>query len=518
MAQSLSTKLATARQRRELLQEQVHAKRLERVLQRYDRLDTSKPNNDNRRTPTVELKPEDELHTHRDQRRAINIGRDAFRNFSKARAILNQFEVNVIGADGPKPAFHSGAADWDAAALRYWSQWAKDCDARDDTPLQEFVAMALQAVKRDGCCLCVFDDFMERPTGKLLWYEADQLVDVDEASWKADHGDKGFPADKYQQARGIVREIGSGRVVAYIVAAKNDQETRPLSECTIIPRERAKLLKKPWRFNQGRGDSALLTVSADLEDCAIMRQAELASAKAAARRAVVVKGDRLFEEDLARNGVDVENEVDRTDDDPTAGTPKDNQTYERLERFADGYVDYIGADEEVSVFDHNRPSPNVQSFHQDVGGDCGAALGIARVYTTLRAEASYTAFRGEMILSWLQFKIDQKWLERRLMDWLAEKVIAWGQRTAALKSTTELVTVSWTWPTMPEVDEKAIADAVQARLKCGLTTFAREVGPEWQTVFAQLSTEVRQAIALGLPLAMLETVAGAPAKSKEPTP
>jgi hypothetical protein len=96
-------------------------------------------------------------------------------------------------------------------------------------------------------------------------------------------------------------------------------------------------------------------------------------------------------------------------------------------------------------------------------------MGFAAAYTKLRADSSYTAFRGDMILTWVTFEFWQKWLERYVCDWTARNAIAWGmrRRNMPFKAPPEgwERRLSWDWPTMPEVDQLDYENAIAQALK-----------------------------------------------------
>ena len=501
------------------------------VRAKFDRLDSNDLNNENRRTPSVEILPEDRLETTRNRLKAINIGRDLYRNSSQAKGMAIQFECNVVGAEGPKVAFHWENKEQAKQAGRYFnSTFSKGCDGRDDTPLQEFCAMALNAVKREGEILCVFDDF-QFDDGKLLWYEADQLPSLDEAKWKAmatdakngdlfvELGANGQPlldsAGKMIPLRAIPGRVINrrGKVVYYICDEQHGRQDVDPNDTDIlfVGRAAAKLIKKPWRFGQLIGQSEQLTASADIEDVHQLRQAEINSAKKVAKRAFSVMSDTAYEDELARLGIDVEDEISTGT--ATTDAKAKSATAERLEQYADGYVDYMGAKDVIHEWGSNRPSPNVQHVYELVGNSAGASLGLAAVYTNLKASTSYTAFRGEMILSWLKFRADQKWLERRLLDWLVVKAIGWASRKGLLDFTLPENwedSFSFVWPEMPEVDEGAIATARAKNLKNGFTDYAKILGPDWEARLMALADQLK-IVRANLPeMEILETKAGAP--------
>jgi hypothetical protein len=176
-----------------------------------------------------------------------------------------------------------------------------------------------------------------------------------------------------------------------------------------------------------------------------------------------------------------------------------------------GYTDYGQPGDKVQYPPVDRPNNNMIGFIESVQCHAGAAFGLARAYTLLRADSSYTSFRGDMILSWAgAFYPMQKWLERCTADWVAVRALRWAMRKGFVPMLPEgwEQKLSWTWPTMPEVNETDAQTAVAASLKNGTTDYSQLLGPEWRKKFEALSEQMEVAKSLGLPLSMFETKSG----------
>jgi hypothetical protein len=530
MARTVQERLEQAKAKNELLRLQManrilsrRDRRVKTLLAKYDAPSTG--NEKKRRKPTIETQEEDAILSIYERHRASNIGRDLQRNFTQAKGMLNQLALNVVGSLGKlqvnskDPAFNENAG-------QFFNQvWAPECDSRDDSHWCEILQNTLTAVVREGDLCVAFDDF-NRNDGKLLFWENDQLVSIDSAEWKEQKdwgelvavpgtGKRGRPQKQfkpYPQARGIVRDL-QGRVVAYVVTAKRGQSTVKLADATILKRGTARLIKRPWRLNQGRGVGDMLTAAADLEDSFEMRSKELASAKVASSFAGKVKrrdgvtdyddptaGESILPEDAGKDVTEIENQE--------AGTEKN---YDRLEALTGGYMEYMAPEDDFEILDFNRPNLNTKEFYEHVVCSAGFSMGLARAYSLLRADSSYTSFRGDMVLTWVTIYYLQKWLERRMADWCARKAIAWGIRRNAVPASQDAnwrYALSWNWPVMPHVDEWKEQQALRLALKNGEKDFATLLGPDWEQKLKSLAEQVQLIRDLDLPLSVLETISG----------
>ena len=538
---TLEERLQTQRNKTELAKLRVEEKASKLTFkalgpqQKYDATDSNYAKN--RKQPPKETKSEDDIQSRFERGRAVAVGRDLERNNAPFKGVQRQRKVNIIGT-GPKANFKTEDVDWNLTASNFFnSDWAKWCDSRDDQHLSELLSNAVTAEGREGDQLFVFDDF-DRDDGTIIVFEADQLVTIEEKSWKSASEKKGFiwterdPMDRRKkipllQKNGVVTDR-RGRVHAYVVTNNNGKAICEYDECSIIPRWNVKharkgsavLYKSPWRPNQYRGVGTALTVNNQQRDIYEMVAAELQSAKRSAQDYAFIEVDKDAEGAITRalqrvqqNNGSVSNEdINKIlyGDGTTEGAFLGG-VYENMEHNFGGRMDYLNPGEKAVIHDNERPSPGVRDFADWVQETTGFAFGMGRCTATGRAESSYTAFRGENLLSWANFEVEQKSVERRLCDFLVFKSINFAVRKGLLEPSPDpdwFKKVSFKWPEMPEVDELKAAMAERMSLKNGSRDFADMLGPDWEAKFERFSEQVEKARSLGIPLAVFETVSG----------
>ena len=486
-------------------------KRLKQMKGKYDAVAPSADKG--RRKAEIETQHEEQILRPYDRMKAISLARDLERNFTNGKSIIRQLKVNVVGAHGGKLRMKTGNAEQDKAAAAWFnSRWASGCDSRDDAHFNEFLKLIVASVAREGDCLAVFDDF-DADDGKLLFFEADQLVSVDASDWekqtawteKATKDGKTVSVPMKQES-GVIYN-SKGRVQAYAVTAKHGLQTAKLNEVTILPVGVAKLLKSPWRFNQLRGVGDMLTASPDLQDIYEMRSKELQSAKVAASFAGAVTKKDAMMDGLLRAGNSPEDIISGAG----GAASSEVKNYEAMEALTGGFLEYLNPGEDIKILDHNRPNVNSTIFAEAVNASAGAAFGLAKTYAGLQVTSSYTAFRGEMLLSWETFYDWQKWLERRFCDWVARKALAWAVRKNILPALADgwEYSLSWNWPKMPQVDPEKEGRAKNNDLKNGYTDYEAELGPDWREKIDSAAEKLSYAKEKGLPLSAYETAAGA---------
>ena len=491
MNKRVQSKIAAESARAELAEATIRRIRTERLAKdAQNRVDVLAPDAQRkRRQPHVETSGESKSFKQYDRLRGINLTRDLERNYSYARSALLQLRANVVGI-GPKLRVHAGTDEQATTAANWFnSDWAHDCDFRGQSDhFGEQVENALAAVVREGDILAAFDDGWIEDSGKLIWWEADQLVEPD-AMPKEYEGfkiDSGVVFDKW------------GRAVAYCVSSEHGRMKAALKDCTFIPAAKARLIAARWRPNMLRGFAPMLTCAADWQDLYEMRGKELQSAKVAATFAgKVKKQDAQSELELKRLA-----EIGRT------GAPASNgdAVYDRFEALTGGNIEYMEPGDDFEIFDFKRPDVAFTEGQEAIGRGAAAALGLPAVFCTMKVTNSYTGFRGENLMAWQTFIRWQKLLERELCDWAARNAIDWAIRNGKLDPIGDY-SLSWQWPIMPQVDPEKDARAVVLKLQHLLTTYADELGPNWRKIFEQLAEESKTAKSPGLrlPLRIFES-------------
>lgn len=468
--------------------------------------------------------------------RGIAIGRDLHRNNSQYVTLENLRRVFTSGK--VLAQFKTSDEAWNTAAGKYFNiRFSRDC--MYNVPRMNFAELCqhIEAAKmREGDCLIVYDDGIIADSGKIFLVEADQLVNV------SDWSNPENPFRNYTQSNGVILDE-FGRVAGYICTRENlankikslrggrqpgIMASLPLSQCWLVPVESAVLAMYRYRAGQIRGVPEFLPVSIELDDSDNMRKSELDTAKLASKRLGAITRSAAtsgLEASLAALAAendlldeDPENTTGQQSADSEAGTVE-LPRYQKYEDDAAAIMEYLEEGDDVKFFDSTRPNLDTQSFYNSMSETAGAALGTAAGFSHMKVTNSYTAHRAESLLTWVQVENKQRIAEWQYLDWLAEKVIRRAVRLGHLPPPPDDWTadIAWSLPKMPEIDPQKDVAATALKLKNGLTTYEEILGPTWRKTLSKLAAETAFARESGIPLAVLETVAGAIAENTEET-
>jgi len=474
---------------------------------------------DSRRGPLprplrIETGPEESIFLPQGRLFLINQARELVRNSSYCRHIIRTMRNLVVGPTGGRLVMSTGDTAFDNDVSEYFNgEWARDCDSRKKMHFNRFLKLALAGAMRDGDRLTAFDDFF-LDTGKLWSWEADKISNLNDNDFKAR-----FPSS-WKQIDGTVLDQ-YGRVKGWIVTPKQGRTSVPIAEATFIPASTGLYFGAPdeeEREDQYRSVSMFSPIVREIWCIYQMRGRELEAAKAAGSTAAVVKSSEAFKDAIAEASAGDDTSGDEELLEEGGSTPetpaKMKKRYRNLEDFAT-YTEYLDPDDEIIFPDTKRPNMNVSSFYESVGIQAGTAFGLYSCFSTGKVSTSWTAFRGEIVLTWLNVAPIQKHLERTLCDPIGEKSIGRALVTPGILKTNAAPAnwkrkMKWLWPDPPEANPLDEANAKITKLKGGLLDFSELLGPNWREKIIKLGEQFQAMRDANLPLSYFETKAGAP--------
>lgn len=420
----------------------------------------------------------------------LNLGRQGMRNGDSMRGLIRQMELNVVGTVGGRATFSLGSQSASRKVRQAFAKWARHAEFSDDLPLSEVLRLVVITKFLGGDVVLMFDDRLVEDSGKLLSFEPDEIANIQPAWFKSK-----FPSG-WRQAQGRIYNH-NGRFMGVTVSHKyRGLNEFPHDEDGVLflmkdPDAEVQdwvMLRDVWRFNQGRGAPAVAAPLDSLLDLECVTKFEVQAAMKNAQtlgqilqeKSDTPDDDEVPEElrrDLAEADGIVPAATGDAEADAAVSADDDKPELEDLElehiKGSGALFDLMPEGVKYEMLDTKRPNPNVEVFVKWLAARAGFAVGMGRVYSTGEAVASYTAFRGEQVMTWPMFEDWQKKLERGVCDWLIRRWASWAERRGEIAALPEgwEESVTWSWPQMREVDAKASAEARKLQLENGLITY-----------------------------------------------
>lgn len=437
-----------------------------------------------RRESYVEHSGEDKQLTTEKRNRIINLHRDLLRNSPESVSQDQQVRVNVVGCIGGKLHITLAKAPDAAAEIMHYfnKRWVRHADYTYGEHFNDVLKTILTAQAVNGNVILVFDDGIltgGNGTGRIRGFEGDEIASIPKNEFE-----KRFPKT-YTQSEGFVYNESGVFCGAFVSTSQRGRKVFDPKAGFITLRfdpfddETAPnwiAVGDMRRFNQGRavppGVSAL-TTAIDLHET---RSSEAQAAKLNAQ----MVGQILKTEDDAGGSVaGVGGAFAAPADTKGAATETRPFKLKNLQTIG-AKLDEVPYGRKVEMFDTKRPNPNFAAYAEYMQGVTAAVRGLPRVYATLKVQNSYTGYRGEQKIAEQSFLEAQKALERKVCDWAARLAVQRAVKLGIIKA--ELPHdwhehVAWKWPQLPEVSVKDAEAGRELKLKNGVTSLTRELGP-----------------------------------------
>lgn len=457
----------------------------------------SSPFSTQRRAASIETGGEDKQLSPSQRNQLVNLSRDMMRNAPERVAQDQQLRVNTVGCEGGKlyasfPEGYAAAAD---AVMHYFNKvWAPRAEFTFRQNFNWILKTALTAQDVGGNVVLVFDDGIltgGRGTGRIRGFEADEIAEIPQVEFE-----KRFPKG-WTQSRGFIYNPSGMFCGLFASTSQRGQSVLDPQRGFITLRldpfndeaiPNFIVLGDMRRFNQGRAVSPLVSALTALVD---LHETVASEAQAAKLNAQMV--GQILEDASAEPEEEMPGFEDREVEGATEALPE-TVTFSTKELKAIGaHFDKLPPGLKIDLLDTKRPNLNIIAYVEHVTGVIGATRGLARVYATLKAQTSYTAFRGEQAMSEQSFRESRKDLERTVCDPIARLVIGRAVRLGLIDE--ELPEhweemLAWNWPKMIEVNEKDAQGALKMKLENGVTSLTRELGPgEMERILAERKRE-----------------------------
>jgi lambda family phage portal protein len=462
--------------------------------------DIAKPNVKRRRT-YVAAKDEDRLITASDRQQIRKETRNAYRNNSLVRAIHDRIVTAAVGSYGLLPQSEATDKDFRKTMESAFNEWSKIADYRQRADLVELQRMTVSHLLLDGEIF-----FIQLSNGQIQPIEAERV----------------FTPDKYKADPDVIDGIrldGTGKILGYYFAKRNDQGYADMSNHEYVLAKNVIHVRMQNRIDQIRGISSFAPALEKIIDLMEFESAILMKAKAEAKRGYAIKSDSAE--------VAVGNLGDRFGG---GNTSADEIRYERI---LDGTVYYLNENESIDSLETKTPHASYQSYIDSLVTEICSCLGVSSEWILNKFNTSYIASRASMITTETTIESYQLSLEiqlmQRLWNWQVFKQSQAGNITKLSfdgDGKPDWFKVNWIYNRLPNLDDKAIADADAAQWKnctTSLTRMAKQKGFDFDTLLSERTNEARKIIEsaekFNIPLWMLfPPSAGLPIQNIYETP
>ena len=161
----------------------------------------------------------------------------------------------------------------------------------------------------------------------------------------------------------------------------------------------------------------------------------------------------------------------------------------------------------MELLDLKHPNQNMPSFINWLATKSAAPFGLSEQFATFAPDGN--SFRANQLFSSRAFEDAQKFLEQ-ICDWTLYRWSLWATKKGIISGVPDnfIRRVSWSWPKMEEIDERAHQESVALKLKNMTGSYREELGPDWREKLEIIRDEIDWCKKNGLAHPSYEMVSG----------
>lgn len=163
----------------------------------------------------------------------------------------------------------------------------------------------------------------------------------------------------------------------------------------------------------------------------------------------------------------------------------------------------------MELLDTKHPNDKTQDFIKWLAGRSSAAFGLSEAFATLMPSSA--DFKAQQLMTQPAFQEAQKFLEQ-ICDWTLYRYVKWlGKKKLFDVSKLPpnwMRSISWSWPTIDEMDEVGHQNAVAMKLRNLTGTLSEELGNDWREKLQQSKEELEWCRRNGIPHPALGMISG----------
>ena len=441
---------------------------------------------------SVDNRTEDEVLDSSKRAKLLDLTRNLVRNSSLFNTILGQMTTNVVSTVGGKVVLNMPNEHINDVLKRNFFQYTRNVDFYGQSNLNTFLKRILREYIIGGDCVLLFDDKLVEDSGKILFFEANEIVDV--------------PLEEVQKRYGKNASISNGKVYSEngrhigTVVSKSQRgktEADPKA-CYFLKKDpNASSLENGWfhfscNWREGRGVSQAASAIATIHQLEDLVQSELMASRRNSQIFCWLTSEKRTEEQLPsafEDNTDFESMSDEEIEQAAQHEASEVQTIS-FNKARENSVVYEALPEGITAqqLQMNHPNSNVEVMVDWLANRVAASLGMSKVFATGNPEDGN--WRANQLFAYPTILEFQKQLEQ-VCDWLFFRYVQWlvGKGEIEYFYPSQMEYVSWQWKGIDDLNPVEHQTGLRMALENNTTTYAEILGNNWKEKMRQVAYE-----------------------------
>ena len=441
---------------------------------------------------TIENRTEDEILDSTKRAKLLDLTRNLVRNSSLFNTILGQMTTNVVSTVGGKIVLNIPNEQTNDILKRHFFEYTRNVDFYNQSNLNMFLKRILREYIIGGDCVLLFDDKLVEDSGKILFFEASEIVDVPLVEVQKRYGKNATISNgKVYSANG--RHIGT--VVSKSQRGKVEADP---NACYFLKKDpNVSSLENGWfhfscNWREGRGVSQAASAIATIHQLEDLVQSELMASRRNSQIFCWLTSPNRTEEQLPSafdESTDFEGMSDEEIDQAAKQEANDVQTIS-FNKAIENSVIYEALPEGITAqqLQMNHPNSNIQVMVDWLANRVASSLGMSKVFATGNPEDGN--WRANQLFAYPTIVEFQKQLEQ-VCDWLFFRYMQWlvGKGEIEYFNQSQMEYVSWQWKGIDDLSPVEHQTGLRMALENNTLTYAEILGNNWKEKLKQVADE-----------------------------
>lgn len=444
---------------------------------------------------TPETRPEDEILNPNRRARLLDLTRNLVRNSSLFNTILGQMTTNVVSTVGGKVVLSIPNEQTNRDLRRNFFAYTRNVDFYTGDTLNHLLKRVLREYVIGGDCVLLFDDGLVEDSGKILFFESNEIVDVPLNVVQEHYGQGAWISQgKVYSKNG--RHIGT--VVSKSQCGMAGEAVDP-SKCYFLKKDpNESPVNNYWfhfssNWREGRGVSQAASAIATIHQLEDLVQSELLASRRNSQIFCWLTQNRDAEEVIPSpfDGTEDVDDMSNEDIERIVKEQKEEEKVITFNRAKENAIVYEALPDGINAqqLQTQHPNQNIQTMVDWLANRCAATMGISKVFATGNPQDSN--WRSNQLFSFPAILEMQKDLEQ-VLDWVFKCFVMWAVKKSMVKSYVAedfMDYVSWEWKGIDDLSPVTHQQGIKLALENNTMTYKELLGNNWKEKLEQTAYE-----------------------------
>lgn len=440
---------------------------------------------------TTESRTEDEILDPSKRLKLLDLTRNLVRNSSLFNTILGQLTTNVVSTNGGKIILDYPNKFFDDTLKKNFFEYTRNVDFYTGDNLNHMLKRVLREYIIGGDCVLIFDDKLIEDSGKILLFEANEIVNVAQPEVERRYG-KGcwcVNGKVYSQ---------NGRHIGTIVSKSQcGAQIADPTRCYFLKKDpNASSLDNGWfhfscNWREGRGVSQAASAIATLHQLEDLVQSELMASRRNSQIFCWLTQEKNVQEELpsAFDASDVEG---MTDEEIEQAVKSENDSVQTISfnKARENSVIYEALPEGVTAqqLQMQHPNSNVEVLVDWLANRVASSMGLSKSFATGNVDDA--TWRSNQLFSYPAILELQKDLEK-ICDWIFFRYCKYlvSHKVIEYIDPNIMDYVDWSWKGIDSLDPVVNQTGIKLALENNTKTYREILGNDWKEKLQQVADE-----------------------------